>query len=64
VSFHKSIEPIGVLIDELLERLPGALDNLELVERLKLTDEVDHLGVDDPAVMPFFARIYITSRSK
>lgn len=53
MRLHEPIEAILVFYDELLKGLPGALDDLELVERLKLTNEMDHLGVDYAGLVPF-----------
>lgn len=52
MSLHQPVQSILVLGDQLFECRPRALDDLELVERLELSNEVGHLGVDQPTVMP------------
>lgn len=52
MSLHQPVQSILVFGDQLLECRPRALDDLELIERLELSNEVGHLGVNQPTVMP------------
>ena len=44
-------------VHEVDKGLPGALDDFELAECLHLTEEMDHLGLNDARVMPVVVQI-------
>lgn len=57
VSADEAIEAVLIPSERGEEGVPRALDDLELIERLELADEVDHLGMDDAGVVPLLADV-------
>jgi hypothetical protein len=52
VSLNHSIQITLLFIQEVDQNLPRTLNHLKLTISLHLTDEVYHLGHDDPNLMP------------
>ncbi len=52
MSFNQRVKVSLLPVEELHERLPRALDNLQITVSLHLPYEMYHLGVDDANLVP------------